>query len=468
MGTNQPRSGMGFGGMELVEDIKSIIIFGAARGLRAEGRVCGIAENNIINSKARGASPTKPLNNQHTSILRAGQVVSRSLANAVYLTKHDGNGDNRFAILIQGSEGANDFRKGEYKGSIQEMGRILTEHPGNKKPGPGYTGYYLQDHIFHAGVYDDIPEVDRDVEVTNDNGKTDILNMIVEVARHCDSYDKVMLFYVGYGDEVDIGGITDYYFDANNDNTFSAKDLTPSVFDNYLDTIECEDFVIILQPDYSGNWIDDLKEDVISTKTYPEKNRIIITSEGPVTVSYPTKTAVMDKCRKDIEDSTWYAYYSGLYPSKEDFKESKESGWKYAVIDDASGVRVLDDIYEIDKDDDGTYDFYENYNDVGPEFVSGFTEAYYIDRDYYYGISSHHEPNGYLDADEDEEPEISAGNSNKYVSMYETFYFILNWHLSYRLGDPIRTGESNPWYDNPQIEYTWFEHAGDMGTTYLY
>ena len=130
-------------------------------------------------------------------------------------------------------------------------------------------------------------------------------------------------------------------------------------------------------------------------------------------------------------------------------------------------------VYEIDKDDDGIYEFYENFEDVGPEFVSGFTEAYYIDRDYYYYDDQqsvqHHEPNGYLDADEEQEPEEkSACISNKYVSMYETYYFILNWHLSFRLGDPIRTGVSNPWYDSPQIEYTWFEITGNIGMVYLY
>jgi len=33
---------MGIGGTELVANIMLIIIFGAARGLRAEGRACGI------------------------------------------------------------------------------------------------------------------------------------------------------------------------------------------------------------------------------------------------------------------------------------------------------------------------------------------------------------------------------------------------------------------------------------------
>jgi len=113
----------GFWGIRsMVADIKQIKIFGAARGLRAKGRACGIAEDNIKNSKARGASPTQPLNNKLMIKIRAGQVVSRvstevsirisepkvrmwrshsfcrtflksSLANAEYQTKHDGNLD---------------------------------------------------------------------------------------------------------------------------------------------------------------------------------------------------------------------------------------------------------------------------------------------------------------------------------------------------------------------------------------
>ena len=108
--------------------------------------------------------------------------MSRSLANAEFLTKHDGNGDNRFAIMIQGSTGSNSFEQDQFKYNIQEMGRILTEHPNNIKPGPGYTGYYLQDHISHIGIHDDIPELDLDEEILNNgvNDKSGILQ-IVEV-----------------------------------------------------------------------------------------------------------------------------------------------------------------------------------------------------------------------------------------------------------------------------------------------
>ncbi len=35
-------------------------------------------------------------------------------------TKHNGNGDNRFAILIQGSKGTNAFERGQYKGHNEQ------------------------------------------------------------------------------------------------------------------------------------------------------------------------------------------------------------------------------------------------------------------------------------------------------------------------------------------------------------
>ena len=92
---------MGLGGTKLAADIKQKTISRRCPRLTSQG--AGL--RNDKQKFNRGASPTQHLNDQHTSILRAGRVVSRSLANAVDLTKHDGNGDNRFAIIIRGSSG---------------------------------------------------------------------------------------------------------------------------------------------------------------------------------------------------------------------------------------------------------------------------------------------------------------------------------------------------------------------------
>ena len=337
--------------------------------------------------------------------------MSRSLANAVYPTKHDGNGDNRFAILVEGTgTGApNTFEQDQYKYHIQEMGLLLTEHPKNIKPGPGYTGYYLQDHIYYVGDHNVFPYLDRDATITRDN----ILTAIQDVACACDSYDKVMLFYTSYG--ALSGGAS--YFDVNNYNAITITagvpdDIDADMLDDYLDTIECKDMIIWLQPSYSGNWINPLKQES-GPPVVPEKNRVILTS------CKSGEDAVFDKCNKDLtgDSGEYYVQYLSSSPSTGYERYTTTSGL-YDIIDYANNVQ--DSVYEVDSNDDDNIDFYENFNDLGAEFVSGLTEAFYIDRDYYYYDSfqqiQHHQSNNDLDADETANPEITVGNSNDYVS----------------------------------------------------
>ena len=392
-------------------------------------------------------------------------------------TKHDGNGDNRFAILIQGSGGDNDFEKSQFEGHIQEMGLLLTEHPKNIKPGPGYTGYYLQDHIYYVGVHGGYPYLDKDKQVTGAMGKQNILWAIQEVAKKCDSYDKVMLFYTAHGKyDWKPGDPHTYYkrvylFDANNDHLYSTtKDIDPDTLDSHLDTIECKDMVIILQPCYSGDWIYPLKKD----GTKDEKNRIILTSEIATSPSAQTKVSIFDKCNYYIGDlNKRCVKLDNGEEDGEKFYSYPQSVYKYVASDNANNIN--DGVYEINKDDenyDTIIDFYENQDDVGAEFVSGLIEAYYIDRNYYYfdvyQQLQFHESNDNIDADENEDPEITVGNSNDYVSCKEAFYFMRNWHLGYRLGSgkigAPSPGSTNTWYDNPQIQYTLLE----QGSVYLF
>ncbi|MCK5559843.1 MAG: PQQ-like beta-propeller repeat protein, partial [Thermoplasmata archaeon] len=81
--------------------------------------------------------------------------------------KHNCNGDNRYAILIEGGKGDNAFEQQQFRSDIQEMARILTVHPNNT--GPGYTGHYLLDHIFYVGVHDDIPELNIFSKIPENN-----------------------------------------------------------------------------------------------------------------------------------------------------------------------------------------------------------------------------------------------------------------------------------------------------------
>ena len=405
-------------------------------------------------------------------------------------TKHDGNGDNRFAIIIQGSGGDNSFQIGQYRNNVREMAKLLTEHPENIKPGPGYTGYYLQDHMYFAqpydsiGTYEDIPELIRDVKIENSAGrhctigKTRIKDMIKKVAILSDSYDNVLFFYTSHGRPHDWYPIKDrkFLFDANNhhevgkpgsgetemDTKWSTKgDLWIPELDNALDDIDCQKMIIILQPCFSGNWID-YNHEYKKWDTYPytlvndanEKNRVVITSEvksgyddkAPHDDDDDSKVSIFDKCNKYINDGTkWYAYTSSS-DSGEEFKTSKDPGWKYAVKDWENNEN--DGIYEIDRDDDGNNKFYENYNDEGVECVSGVIEAFYRDR----FTGSTLQSNDILDADESITngdydasgtlKKSTSGNQNDYISCKEAYDHMLIWHLGYRLN-------KNPW-----IEFT--------------
>ena len=227
---------------------------------------------------------------------------------------------------------------------------------------------------------------------------------------------------------------------------------------------------IILQPCYSGDWINTLEKEGKNI----ERNRIIITGEikSSDTADERYKTTIFDKCNKNsiTDNDKWYFYDTPTALSKESYSKTKSSLWKYFATDYANSIN--DKIYEISHDDtDSDYEFYENPDDEGPEFVSGIIESYHIDRDYYYYDSynnlQHHQTSDTLDADENDDPEITVGDSNYYVSCKECYYFMLNWHIGYRLGKPIRgiVGDpsevKNPWYDQPQIRYTRLEEGNN-------
>ncbi len=412
--------------------------------------------------------------------------------------KHNGNGDNRFAILIEGSKGikANPnepFQQEQFEANIREMAKMLTEHENNIKPEPGYTGYYLQDQIFYVGIHDDYPKstcdypyLERDKQVTQKMGLKNIFWAIQEVARKSDSYDKVLFFYTGYGGTQSFGGTTEYFFDADNSNSITPIDLTPDInsiitikklygLDNYLDTIECKDMTIILQPDFSGDWIDELKRDKITSTTYKdETNRVIITSDKAGESRTNGKEYDFDLCNKEIS-STTQVYYVGWWIAqgkqyddgdapKIDYEEynptSGQTVWQYELS------KYNDELYEIEREKPSNgIDFYENWGDNGVEFVSGLTEAIYIDRFTQSTVQS----NDILDADESTTnalngyshfPSIS-GYSNDYISSEESYNFMKLWHLGYRLN---KNGAFDPWYDEPKIEYTYLEE----GNNYLF
>jgi len=472
-------------------------MLGAARGLRAEGRACGIDYDfqNFLLRVIKGCEPEVIYPHIHSTQIT--QVVSRSLANAVYPTKHDGNGDNRYAIIIQGSRGdsGNAFEQWQFRGNVREMARILTEHPNNTKPGPGYTGYYLQDHIFYAGITGNIPEIELDYKIWRNSRKTSYKsdiekNTFKKVASLADSYDDVIFYYTSHGgwhtayNPFDKKYSIIFLFDANdhhqgtgmNQKYSTEGDYDPTEIDKLLNKITCNKLFIILQSCYSGNWINTLNN------VKNEKNRIIITSEDPASFNPNTgavgkKLSVFDKCNmakgwlfsggSPIELDVYYVgddrkgttYTDDNWPliDGEEYEDDPgKSEWEYWA------KFYNDDLIEIDREKSGyDLDFYENWLDNGSEFVSGFIEGFIIDR----FTGSTVQSDNILDADESitngyngyTHYSTNNGNGNNYVSCKEAFNYMRLWHLGIRLN-------KYPWVDTPLYNPTYLED----GNNYLF
>jgi hypothetical protein len=398
--------------------------------------------------------------------------------------KHNGNGDNRYAIIIGGSKGDNGFERGEFRAGIQTIARLLTSHSGTfyapNSSRPAYSGHYLQNNIFYIGIYNNIPEITRDKSIPNNGqhdttGKTNILWAITKIANYCDSYDNILFFYTSHGRYLYTSAIIDpndedekykkrvYLFDANNHHTGSwsnryskTGDLNPNELNGALDKITCQKLSIIIQPCYSGDWIDYLDD---------EENRIILTSEYMTenVNNKRDKLSVFDKCNivnfpsSPNPETVYYIGDSGTDNSNpmddaEEYTSDANSVPQYRV----KNTNLNDDLYEIDKATSGSWgeDYKENFNDYGAEFVSGITEAFYIDRDSTgWGIVP------YLDADQikNNGAYSTIGDSNGYVSYKEAYRFMKVWHVTYRIG----TAPTNEWYDFPQIIYTGLAENGN-------
>ena len=479
-------------------------MLGAARGLRAEGRACGIDYDfqNFLLRVIKGCEPEVIYPHIHSTQIT--QVASRSLANPVYPTKHDGNGDNRYAIIIQGSRGdsGNAFEQWQFRGNVREMARILTEHPNNTKPGPGYTGYYLQDHIFYAGITSNIPEIELDYKIWRNSRKTSYKsdiekNTFKKVASLADSYDDVIFYYTSHGGYYK-GKSADppfgdgkywiiYLFDANdhhqgtgmNQKYSEEGDIQPKELNGYLNQITCNKLSIILQSCYSGNWIDTLNN------AKNEMNRIIITSENPASFNPNTgavgkKLSIFDKCNmakgwlftsgspKDNGQDVYYVGDDGKGNTYTDNNWPLIDGEEYEPTGGESVFEYRAKYYNekligIDtvQSGDFTLKFYENWEDNGSEFVSGLIEAFIIDR----FTESIVESNNILDADESitngyngyTHYSSNDGDNNNYVSSEEAFKYMRLWHIGIRLNQ-------YPWVDTPIYNPTYLE----IGNNYLF
>lgn len=396
--------------------------------------------------------------------------------------KHNGNGDNRYAILIEGSKGDNPFEQDQFRSDIQEVARILTVHPDNT--GLGYTGHYLKDHIFYVGVHDDIPEIDvyRKIPENNDlinasnndpadtTGKQYIFDTVTKVANLCDSYDSVVFYYTSHGKYSGSSyNSRTYLFDANDCHEPYSEigDLSPDGLNYLLDKITCRKLFVILQPCYSGDWVKYLNN---------KGNRVIIASDISTNPGARSRIAIFDKCNIEISDTSVHDLYyigsldkDGTIIDGIDDSDPKIDGEEYDNSDTDQQefgktyqqwycwVRKLgsnNELYEIDKSRSDNLDingepqfnkmFYENFKDQGAEFNSGLTEAFYKD----YLTDNNPSSNDVLDADEGTTNRYlyTNGDSNGYISCKEAFEFMKLWHFGIQ--------QKKAWEDNPVIIYT--------------
>ncbi len=220
----------------------------------------------------------------------------------------------------------------------------------------------------------------------------------------------------------------DYLFDADNIHTpYSISyDLSPTQLNDALRKITCQRLFIILQPCFSGDWINPLKG---------KNNRLIITSEIWTDAYHKDRVSIFDKCNKEISSGTLSVYevnqdYTGwddkdLIGDDEEYSSEADNDWRY------NAQKHNEDLYRIDRDT-GVFDtdFYENWKDDGVEFVSGLTEAFYIDR----FTGSNPNSNNKLDADEKitngnyiktgKTINQNNGNSNDYLSCKEIYNYM--------------------------------------------
>ena len=368
--------------------------------------------------------------------------------------KHNFNSDNRYAIIIGGSHGDNNFVQNQFKGNLEQFAYNFERHQ------------FLQDHIYYTGVntidtYYGI-EIDKKIENKNGahdkNGKSNIFWTINQIELTCDSYDSIIFYYSGYGIYYDYPPfprtpkLRVYLFDANNHHSpySPVGDLSPKELANKLDRITCRILYIILSPSYSGNWINSLKG---------RPNRIIVTSEKI------NKVAIFSKCNLEIFGTS--NVHLGHLIGTDDDSEPLGDGEEYDYDDNDNDAtlkyrfRRFDNyFYEIDKDgidpsDPFGVDFYEDFiynseiGDCGDEFIKGFMEAFYVD----YMSGGWVFIPGYdhiLDADQC----IANGNFNTfgannddYISIIEAYKYMKLWHFGFMLN-------KSPWIDNPQLATT--------------
>lgn len=304
----------------------------------------------------------------------------------VYYNKNSSNvildvntkGVNNWAILICGSD---DFSAG-FESDVMDMYMLLTDEL-----------QFDDDNIYYVA-----PDNWNSAAHYYTISKSNVQKAIQDVASRAAYQDSVFFFYSAHGIK--------YYLDGNGDNNInSALDVEASTLDGWLDGINVNQMVVLLQACKCGSFIGNLST----------PKRIIITATDSTTKSWG------DSGTQDPPTAFW----------------------------DPNGP-----------DDDGANNP-NNKNYDGSEFSSGFRMAFRdFDNDEYREAddTSYINLNGYSP----KYPPSATGNNDGRVSISEAFYFA-------KFEDCLTTHWENHIYPGWQKEYPQIDANNiDPSMTYIY
>jgi parallel beta-helix repeat protein len=347
-------------------------------------------------------------------------------------TRHDGRGDNRYTILVQGSNDIGHARL-RFRQSLQQSYKLFR-----------YTGYYLDDQIFYIGYATTDLGVDRKNKdkIGGNPGLPHIQWAVKKVKIMSDSYDTVSYVHEAHGGYHD----SDYWFDASgNDkhNDGSSVDLNSATLSNLLKRIICQKSIVILSGCKSGGFISKVKQSnrIVSTATNSARR-----SQGDWDLWWYSGSAkYVDYPAITITDtSTVYIYdkWSGSdkfnrYDGRKPFKDWHGtpytlSGTTYNFAYKVTYDRTDSDgdkIYAFDTNRDGTPEFYEDRSDICSEYIGGL--IYALKKKWF-------DP-----SDSGEDPTKYGGINNGYISINEAFVYSKKWDAAWFYEYPqINTGSS--------------------------
>jgi hypothetical protein len=349
-------------------------------------------------------------------------------------THHNGKGDNRYVLLVQGSNDLSHARL-RFRQSLQQSYKLYK-----------YTGYYLDDQIYYiADRTDIILGADRrnaDIYAnTGYNGKSHIIWATDKIKSDCDYYDTFVYIHEAHGGYHNSD--SEWWFDANgNDghNDGNNKDLKSNALKNLLNKINCQRSIVILSGCKSGGFIGNVKK----------ANRIVLTasngarrSQGDWDLWWYTGTDFfLDSPSEDIDEwDTVYIYDDqtgnnqfNTYIGRQPFKTYTGSTRTISTTLYTFAYKVTYEYFDSDGDRiygfatvwNGDPDFFEDRSDICSEFIGGI--VYALKKKWF-------------------DPSITGDNDNSqangYISIHETFQYSKLWDAANEYEKPqIDTGSA--------------------------